>query len=52
MLGGAHAASYEIIATELPPGAPCQEPDHALALALALTLTLTLTLALTSNPNL
>ena len=29
MLGGAHAASYEIIASELPPGASCQEEDHA-----------------------
>jgi hypothetical protein len=29
MLGGAHAASYEIIASELPPGAHCEEPPHA-----------------------
>ena len=29
MLGGAHAASYEIIASELSYGAPCQEADHA-----------------------
>ena len=26
MLGGGHAASYEIIASELPVGAPCTEP--------------------------
>ena len=28
MLGGGHAASYEIIASELPVGAPCTEPLH------------------------
>ena len=29
MLGGAHAASYEILVTELPYGAPCAEPSHS-----------------------
>ena len=28
MLGGAHAASYEIVASELPQGASCVEPPH------------------------
>jgi hypothetical protein len=31
MMGGKHAALYEIIASELPVGAPCVEPDHTAA---------------------
>ena len=31
MLGGYHAAGYEIIASELPAGAPCEEPPHTMA---------------------
>ena len=29
MYGGLHLASYEIIASELPVGAPCEEPPHS-----------------------